>query len=76
MLKSIEGNFDHPEVNLLLKKHFSNLRYKISERDSFRPKRGTLSISKAKKLLNYKPKYSLEKGIEKYIHFLRFLFLQ
>ena len=23
MLKSIEGNFDHPEVNQLLKKHFT-----------------------------------------------------
>ena len=57
----------------ILKKHFSNLRYKISERDAFRPKRGTLSISKAKKLLNYKPKYSLEKGIEKYINFLKSL---
>ncbi len=26
MLKSIEGNFDHPEVNLLLKEHFVELR--------------------------------------------------
>ena len=26
MLKSIEGNFDHPEVHLLLKKHFIELR--------------------------------------------------
>ena len=26
MLKSIEGNFDHPEVNLLLKKHFVELK--------------------------------------------------
>ena len=26
MLKSIEGNFDHPEVNELLKKHFAELR--------------------------------------------------
>ena len=26
MLKSIEGNFDHPEVNNLLKKHFVELR--------------------------------------------------
>ena len=26
MLKSIEGNFDHPEVNELLKKHFKELR--------------------------------------------------
>ena len=26
MLKSIEGNFDHPEVNSLLVKHFIELR--------------------------------------------------
>tara|TARA_Y100000768_G_C23594676_1_gene503198 strand:- start:103 stop:570 length:468 start_codon:yes stop_codon:yes gene_type:complete len=26
MLKSIEGNFDHPQVNQLLKKHFIELR--------------------------------------------------
>ena len=26
MLKSIEGNFDHPKVNQLLKKHFIELR--------------------------------------------------
>ena len=26
MLKSIEGNFDHPEVNELLQKHFMELR--------------------------------------------------
>tara|TARA_Y100000816_G_C25874649_1_gene456446 strand:- start:197 stop:664 length:468 start_codon:yes stop_codon:yes gene_type:complete len=26
MLKSIEGNFDHPEVNELLEKHFKELR--------------------------------------------------
>ena len=26
MLKSIEGNFDHPKVNQLLKKHFTELR--------------------------------------------------
>ena len=26
MLKSIEGNFDHPEVNELLIKHFVELR--------------------------------------------------
>ena len=26
MLKSIEGNFDHPEVDELLRKHFIELR--------------------------------------------------
>ena len=55
----------------ILKKHFPNLKYKIKSRDSFRPKRGTLSIKKAKKLINYKPEYSLEAGIKKYINFLK-----
>ena len=41
--------------------------------DNFRPKRGTLSINKAKRLLKYKPKYDLQKGIKKYIDFIKFL---
>ncbi|MEK6816145.1 MAG: NAD-dependent epimerase/dehydratase family protein, partial [Nanoarchaeota archaeon] len=37
----------------------------------FRPLRGALDISKAKKLLGYNPKHSLELGIDKYIQHLR-----
>ena len=33
MIKSIEGNFDHPEVNELLTKHFIELR-SVSPDDS------------------------------------------
>jgi len=54
----------------ILSKHFKNLNYTIGKRDSFRPKRGTLSIKKAKKLLNFKPHFNLEKGIKKYIDFI------
>ncbi len=54
----------------VLSKHFRKLKYKIEKRDSFRPKRGTLSINKAKRLLNYKPIYNLEKGIKKYLDFI------
>ena len=54
----------------ILSKHFKKLKYKIDKRDSFRPKRGTLSINKAKKLLNYKPVYNLERGIKKYLDFI------
>ena len=57
----------------VLSKHFSKLKYKIEKRDSFRPKRGTLSINKAKRLLNYKPIYNLEKGIKKYLNFINIL---
>ena len=55
---------------MILSKHFKKLKYKIEKRDSFRPKRGTLSINKAKRLLNYKPIYNLEKGIKKYLNFV------
>ena len=55
----------------ILSKYVENLKFKIEKRDNFRPKRGTLSIAKAKKLLNYKPYYDLEKGIKKYINFIK-----
>ncbi len=57
-----------------LKKYYKNINYKIIKRDSFRPKRGTLSITKAKKLLSYKPKYDLEKGVKEYIKFNKLYF--
>lgn len=38
--------------------------------DMVRPKRGTLSIEKARKLLGYKPKFNLEIGVPTYIEFV------
>ena len=55
---------------LNLKKLIPNLNYKIKPRDETKPSRGTLSIAKAKKLLGFKPKFSLKKGIKKYFDFL------
>jgi len=57
----------------ILSKRFKKLRFKITKRDNFRPKRGTLSINKAQKLLNYKPKYNLLKGVNKYLDFIDFI---
>jgi nucleoside-diphosphate-sugar epimerase len=54
-----------------LKKHFPDLRYRITERDDFRPKRGTLSIDKAKRLIGYEPRYSLQDGIDEYVVFAK-----
>lgn len=56
---------------LILKKHFPSLEYEITERDALRPRRGTLSIEKAKKLLGYKPEFDLERGIEEYVEFIK-----
>ena len=55
----------------MLSKYFPRLNYIFKERDHQRPKRGTLSISKAKKLLNYKPYFNLEKGMKKYVEFAK-----
>jgi UDP-glucose 4-epimerase len=43
----------------------------VKKTDVFRPNRGALDISKAKKLLGYNPKYSLNEGMKKYIDFVR-----
>lgn len=55
----------------LIKKNFKNIKIDIADRDKNIPERGTLSIKKAKKLLGYKPKFNLEKGIMKYISFYK-----
>jgi nucleoside-diphosphate-sugar epimerase len=53
----------------ILKNYIPELSYKNVEQQVFRPKRGSLDISKAKKLLGYSPKYNLEDGIKKYYDF-------
>jgi len=57
----------------ILKQHIPNIKVKYKERPKSekRPERGALDISKARKLLGYNPQFSLEKGIEKYIDFVR-----
>ena len=42
------------------------LKVEIIPPDFHRPERGALSIEKAKKLIGYNPKYSLEQGVQKY----------
>lgn len=43
----------------------------IKEVDVYRPNRGSLDISKAKSLLGYDPKYSLEEGMKEYVEFVK-----
>jgi len=54
----------------ILKKYFPNLKVTIKPKDISKPSRGTLSIIKAKNLIGYKPKTSIEMGIKKYLNFL------
>ena len=54
-----------------IQEHVPGVKYEITERDAFRPKRGTLSIEKARKLIGYEPQYTLSKGVAEYVAFMR-----
>ncbi len=58
----------------ILKKSFSDLDVIYKKRDKLMPLRGTLDISKAKKLINYKPEWPLEVGYPRYIEWYQKLF--
>ena len=47
----------------VINKNIKNIKIKKVKRDKLIPFRGTLSVQKAKKLIGYKPKFNLEKGI-------------
>ena len=55
----------------ILKKEFQDIKIEYKERDKLMPIRGTLSIDKAKKLINFSPKYSIDVGYIKYINWYR-----
>ena len=61
-----EGREINEMINIL-KEYFPKLKVKKVERDNLMPYRGTLSINKAKTLLNFKSNWELEKGYKKYI---------
>jgi UDP-glucose 4-epimerase len=47
----------------ILKGWFPNLRVEKKAANRTRPRRGALDISKARRLLGYSPRYSLEAGL-------------
>ncbi len=51
----------------ILKKNFPKITIEFKAWDKLTPKRGGLSIVKAKKLLSYKPKFHINVGYQKYI---------
>ncbi len=55
------------ELAALLAEHFPDIRVRYAQRDKLTPKRGTLSIAKAAALLGYRPRYSLERGMARYV---------
>ena len=55
------------ELIEILKTEFPKIKISYKEREKFMPERGTLDISKAKKLIGYKPINPIETGYIKYI---------
>ena len=55
------------EMAEILKAHFDNIKINYNPKNKLTPDRGTLNIDKARKLLNYNPKYPIDKGYPKYI---------
>lgn len=55
----------------IVKVYIPTINYEVVPPDPKRPKRGALDISKAQRLLGFKPKYSIEDGIPEYIEFLK-----
>lgn len=51
----------------LIKNEFPNIKTKYLKREKFMPIRGTLFNTKARKLLNFQPKFSIEDGYLNYI---------
>ena len=59
------------EFAQILKKLIPRVKTITRQPKEIRPKRGTLDISKARKFLNYRPKYPLEKGLKLYVEFIK-----
>jgi dTDP-D-glucose 4,6-dehydratase len=52
----------------ILSTKFSNIKLKYIEKDKLMPDRGTLSVEKARSLIDYNPSYPLETGYLNYIN--------
>ncbi len=55
----------------IIQKYFPKIKINTKKRDKLMPVRGTLSVDKAKKLINYNSKWSLEKGYPEYINWYK-----
>jgi len=60
----------------IIKKNFKNVKVVFKKRDKLTPYRGTLSTKKAKRVLNYNPKWPIEKGYQKYIDWYKSFYIK
>ena len=59
------------ELGEVMKTLIPSTNLVVEQVDVYRPNRGALDISKARRLLGYEPKHSLEVGMAKYLDFVR-----
>lgn len=64
------------ELLEILKENFKGINVIYEKRDNLMPKRGTLSVKKAAKLIGYEPYWPLEKGYKKYIQWYKNIFFK
>ena len=55
----------------IVRDHFPEVDVEYVERDALRPYRGTLSIDKARRLIGYDPRTTLEEGLDRYVAWYR-----
>lgn len=55
----------------ILAAHFPGIDIEYRPRDRLMPKRGTLSVEKAQRLIGYEPRWPLERGFAEYINWYR-----
>ena len=55
----------------IISDYFPNVKIRYKPKDKLTPNRGTLSIEKARKLIEYNPQFPLEKGFVKYINWYK-----
>lgn len=55
----------------IVREHFPEVEVEYVERDALRPYRGTLKIDKARKLIGYDPRTTLEDGLDRYVAWYR-----
>jgi nucleoside-diphosphate-sugar epimerase len=58
----------------ILRSHVPGIVVKETPRDRLMPARGTLSMDKAKELLNFTPQFPIDKGFPRYIQWYKDLF--
>jgi nucleoside-diphosphate-sugar epimerase len=59
------------ELISVVQTHFPEVDVEFVERDALRPYRGTLSIDKARRLIGYDPRTTLEDGLDRYVAWYR-----